>query len=477
MLKPDGSTQGSKTVYEGLMSVIDTKPISQAIAFNDVQQYLDTTAFADYMILHWYAGMQDWPHSNWYMTGRNPDGQLRFFAWDGEESWTGDGAEIHFGGGQPSPITDLFQALIQNPEFKIEFADRLFKHTQPTGALGDQAAQTRWQTVNQAIENAIKAEIARWGLIRHERAEPEWWLQEPDGLISQIAAATNRWADQRESDERITYDHWQQARVRVAQEMAGNGDRLIRLARQAGYYPPLDPPQINPNDKPEAGHRNITLTANSDGLIYYTLDGRDPRQAITGKIAPSGKKYTAPFIIAADVQIKARIYQAGQWSALAEWQLQPPLLTEQTNQTPVIISQIMYNPVEGSAYEYITLKNISDQPIDLSGAYFEGIRYQFPLQSYLADGATLTLARDPKAVTTRFPAMKIAGIYQGKLSNDGEQITLKGPGEQILFSVQYDDENGWPLSPDGKGDMLTYSPHLGEPNEPESWQATSPDNE
>ena len=95
----------------------------------------------------------------------------------------------------------------------------------------------------------------------------------------------------------------------------------------------------------------------------------------------------------------------------------------------------MYNPIGGSAYEFIRLKNIGDQTVDLSGAYFEGIQFQFPLQSYLGAGASFTLARNPKALLMRYPAMTIDGTYQGKLSNDGEKISLKGAGDQTLFSV------------------------------------------
>ncbi|MEM7033032.1 MAG: lamin tail domain-containing protein [Chloroflexota bacterium] len=475
MLKPDGSSQGDETSFLALQSLVESGTLSDPHAFAEVQRYLKTAEFADYMILHWYAGMRDWPHSNWYMSGRPSDGQIRYFAWDGEETWVGDGANIHFGGDHPSFINDLFQTLIQNPEFQLEFADRLYQHTQDQGALSDASSQARWQRVNLPIEKAIKAEIARWGLIRHERAEPEWWLQEPQNFIRQISNATNRWNSLKAGDEAVNYEHWVQARDRVAQEMQGNGDKLITLAREQGYYPSIDPPMIKLVSEPENPTRRITIIGNNIGPIYFTLDGSDPRETYTGKPSKSGQIFSEPLPLSQIIQIKARLLKDGEWSPLAVWPASD--FEKQYNQSPIIISQIMYNPIDGSDYEFITLKNTGDYPIDLSGAYFEGIRYQFPLHSSLSEGESTTLVRNLSAMKARYPAMSIAGVYQGNLSNDGEKIALKGSGGQILFSVTYDDENNWPLSPDGKGDLLAFSPESGSSDAIESWRAKPPPTE
>ncbi len=51
--------------------------------------------------------------------------------------------------------------------------------------------------------------------------------------------------------------------------------------------------------------------------IHYTLDGTDPRLA-GGAVAPTAATYTSPIALPADVTVRARVRNRGQWSALAE---------------------------------------------------------------------------------------------------------------------------------------------------------------
>ena len=104
----------------------------------------------------------------------------------------------------------LFNALMENPEYRTLFADRLYKQLFNDGALTDQASQERWLAINAEIESAIIAESARWGDAR---------LEDPISLAD-----------------------WREAREFVLDQMLGNADKLISLARDAGYYPDIDPP-------------------------------------------------------------------------------------------------------------------------------------------------------------------------------------------------------------------------------------------
>lgn len=137
------------------------------------------------------------------------------------------------------------------------------------------------------------------------------------------------------------------------------------------------------------------------------------------------------------------------------------------------ITELMYNPPGSDDYEFIELTNISDQPLDLSGASFEGIRFVFPFDSLpLAAGEELVLVRNQAAFAERYPEVVIAGDYDGQLSNDGEQIRLKDAFGHILVSLEYDDEYGWPLSADGQGDSLVLIKTEGNPNNPRHWRAS-----
>jgi hypothetical protein len=84
----------------------------------------------------------------------------------------------------------------------------------------------------------------------------------------------------------------------------------------------------------------------------------------------------------------------------------------------------------------------------------------------------VVLVRDPAFFARRYPDVPVAGVYRGKLSNKGETITIKDIDGNIVASVAYDDEDGWPLSPDGRGDSLVLVNPTGDPNDPLNWRAS-----
>jgi hypothetical protein len=49
---------------------------------------------------------------------------------------------------------------------------------------------------------------------------------------------------------------------------------------------------------------------------------------------------------------------------------------------------------------------------------------------------------------------------------------LKDLDGELLISVTYDDDNGWPLSPDGRGDSLVLHNPAGDPDDPKNWRAS-----
>ncbi len=137
------------------------------------------------------------------------------------------------------------------------------------------------------------------------------------------------------------------------------------------------------------------------------------------------------------------------------------------------ITEIMYNPNGGDDYEFIELKNTSNQTINLAGASFEGVNFSFPLNTPLiAPGQLLVLVRNEAAFARRYPGVEIAGVYTGQLSNEGETITLRGFDGSMLAQVAYDDDRGWPLTPDGRGDSLILVAADGSPDNPLNWRAS-----
>jgi hypothetical protein len=138
------------------------------------------------------------------------------------------------------------------------------------------------------------------------------------------------------------------------------------------------------------------------------------------------------------------------------------------------ISEIMYNPPDQDDYEFIELQNFGDQGLDLAGMSFEGIRYTFPEDTApLAAGEMTVLVRNAAAFARKYPDVSIGGVYTGQLSNKGEEIKLKDRAGNTIITVAYDDEAGWPISPDGRGDSLVFVDTNGDPADPGSWHAST----
>ena len=126
------------------------------------------------------------------------------------------------------------------------------------------------------------------------------------------------------------------------------------------------------------------------------------------------------------------------------------------------VSEVMYNPVAGSDYEFIELHNSStSQTLDLGGAAFTaGVNYNFPAGTTLAPDGYLLVIPTTNAAAFRAQYglgtnVPVIGAYSGKLDNAGETVTLKtAPGGTEISSFTYHDGRHWPLAADGGGHSL-----------------------
>jgi hypothetical protein len=134
----------------------------------------------------------------------------------------------------------------------------------------------------------------------------------------------------------------------------------------------------------------------------------------------------------------------------------------------------MYNPPGQEEYEFIELKNMGQHPFNLAGLFFEGIDFTFPAQpTFLEPGEVIVLVSNPEAFAEKYPDVPIFDRYNGQLSNKGDTLALKDHHGKTILSITYDDENGWPLSPDGRGDSLVLADFGGDPSHPKSWRASA----
>jgi len=432
-----GPVSGSGDRFRMLHTLASAGDLEDAEKYAEISQYIDTAQFIDYVILNFYSGNEDWGLTNWYAGIQNPDGTAKYFAWDGELSWI-DGAWLYSSppGGPIIKTEELFKSLMNNPDFRMEFADRIYEHLYQDGALTDANSQARWIQINEPINLAIIGESARWGDVRYEPP--------------------------------ISRNDWIKAYEDVLTQMDGNVEKWIALTREAGYYPPIDPPVFNQHSGPVTRDFGLTMAA-PEGTIYYTTDGSDPRVPVTGIVASTASIYQSTVVLTTTTHVKARVLAGDVWSALHE----ATFSIREPHDSRLRITEIMYNPAGGDDYEFIELKNFGATEIDLSNMAFEGITFSFPSGTILPAGEFSVLVRDPTAFAERYPDVPISGTYQAQLSNKGETIALRDRQGDVLISVSYDDENGWPVSSDGRGDSLVLINLDGDPHSPENWRASA----
>lgn len=248
--------------------------------YAEIQEYVDVENAADYFLLHFYADAEDWPHHNGYAAA-NPvsgDGRFRFFVWDQEIALDKFSWNPYF---KASGAGSVFQKLKQNNTFKSMFADRVQKNLFNNGALSLVQSRARYLSVANQIDKAIVAESARWGdtqastpygnsvqqpnprtNVDHDNYPPaphapdiyftreDSWLVERDNIL----------------DHYLPTLHDPSSRFAIVNEL-----------RSAGLFPNVDAPTVAPFGGHLKNGAPIQLTV-PEGIIYYTLDGTDPRQ-------------------------------------------------------------------------------------------------------------------------------------------------------------------------------------------------------
>ena len=146
------------------------------------------------------------------------------------------------------------------------------------------------------------------------------------------------------------------------------------------------------------------------------------------------------------------------WSAPVEFVAGEPDLAGL--RAGLAFNEIMYNPlgqagVSAGEFEFLELKNIGESTLDLSGLFFSsGISFIFPEGSLLSSCELFLLGRNRAALQSRYPGLVVNGIFEGKLANEGETITLSAGIGAPVISVAYDDAAPWPEQADGQGFSL-----------------------
>ena len=454
------------------------------------ERLIDEENLIDYMLVGIWCGATDNPvvggtDNNWTsIRSRKGDFGFRFFVHDFELSmFDVDGDFI---GPTPTenPLADrtpeqinpwhFWMAMRMNAEFRMKVADRVQRHFFNNGPLTAEACIARWNARMQEMDRAIVAESARWG---DGVSGGGGWGPLGDARKPIInpppRPGPGGGGGENPGHRAYTRLDWiEGATMKRDNYVALRSGKMLEHLKSGDLYPATPAPVITPaGGSLPAGGTVDAANPNGTGVILYTLNGPDPR-LVGGGVSPEALTWIAPIAPARKTTVRARVKDGNAWSALVELEFLPGV-----DFGALKLTEIHYNPaVEGAETsddgEFIEIKNTGPAALDLSGCTFTtGISFTFPAGTAIAPGGFFVLARNAAVFEQKHPGRSPDGIFTGKLGDDGESIVLTTFGGSRVFAIEYDDEDPWPLAPDGFGASLVYDGN-GDPDDGRNWRAS-----
>ncbi|MBN2474798.1 MAG: lamin tail domain-containing protein [Pirellulales bacterium] len=424
------------------------------------ERLLDVENLIDYMLVTFYVSDNDGPGSHftrprpnnyWAAINREePDG-FKFFAHDMEHSYglgTGNTNNMvtpllsaESGTVQNFNAHWLHQELTANAEYRQQFADRVYECFYNGGIMSAAATTSRVEHRAEQIDVAIIAESARWG---DTRTEPP-----------------------------MNRNHWVANVNTVRSWLVNRNAIVVNQLKSVGWYPDTPTPALSHYGGEVAAGFEFSMSS-SVGTIYYALDGSDPR-AIGDGVATGASTWDGnPITLNETTLVKARVLHGGQWSPLAKAEF---LIGHWASAETLAVTELNYAPYaptpeevdagfsDGQEFEFIELANVSDLTIDLTqAALIAGIDFTFtdaaaaqtPGALKLDPGERVVVVRNAQAFAMRYGTgeIPIAGQYDGKLKNEGEEIALVDRFGGTIVRFAYDNSGNWPGRAEGGGSSL-----------------------
>jgi hypothetical protein len=210
--------------------------------YQALQQYMDVTNYADYLLVNFYVGNDwDWKsYQNWLAAGKRQGGAgYKFFCWDNDVILrTGLNANVVNLGGPGN----MWNSIKQHEDFRMLLTDRAQKYFFNNGMLTRDRVLAQLDELASRIETTIIPECARWGI--PQSYTPTTWQQALD------------WVKTAMVDQRT--------------------EVVIQQMRDAGLFPRIDAPTFSRPSGYISPGEPLSMTA-ATGKIYFTLDRSDPR--------------------------------------------------------------------------------------------------------------------------------------------------------------------------------------------------------
>jgi hypothetical protein len=250
---------GDMVAFKEFINYAIANSLSDPVHYKEVVRQLDLVHFIDYIIVQCWGGNWDWPQNNWTASAeRSPNRKWRFYVWDAEGGMSravDDSRNNRFtemlltDKANRSHLSRLFKALYANMDFRMLFADRLQRHFLEADSV-----------MRPQFLNALFAELA----------------DEVKGVIPDISTFIP-----------TTF-------------IPGRQSVFFSECTSRGLFT-FEGPQICLNGSPinrlDEGLTGDLLSFQNapgqSGMIYFTLDGSDPRVSI-------GERPTVTILVAED---------------------------------------------------------------------------------------------------------------------------------------------------------------------------------
>lgn len=268
----------------------------------------------------------------------------------------------------------------------------------------------------------------------------------------------------------------------VNQSLSGSSDCFIevRLTGEKGTQGP-----DSPGSDPAIAHAPVTSKYEIDSLWESVeLTSFASHTTIPGSVIQAGRTYRLRH------RMQDRTGRWSHWSAPLQFVAGPA--PPQAITSDLRITELMVNPadppqdaLDNDEFEFIELKNIGDQRLDLSHVSLtDGVGFAFGegRVTLLNPGQFVLVVRNEQAFLARYGsdlAALVAGEYTGRLSNGGEKVRLEDFWSGLIAEFSYDNGPDWPEAADGAGHslvpvasaLLEYNP--GVLNDPGKWRASA----
>ena len=449
-------------------------------AFAALDERVDLTNYIDYLMSNWYGGNTDWPRNNWMASVHarlsadfadvNPNGKVKFHAWDAETViyWEGAAEAVNDGNydrvesGSSSYVDAAFihKAALAHPDYRMLVADRAQQHLlTPGGAL--------W------VEPGFDTLGTPYDVTRPDRNVPASLYER---LAAELAPAVvmeyARWGNYFDSPGEFTPQTWDLERRRIMDDYFPIRSRVLMeqlIAATPRLYPEVAPPTLALPSGSYAFGVELVIDQAEGSQVYYTLDGTDPRMSL-GSISPDALTAGASYRLPRGVhRLVARAFDGTNWAA-------------KITRTYIVGYGITINELQasnestitdpsGEYDDWIELKNLTAERLYLGGFYLtddptEPQQFRIPEGVFIEPKGRLLFwadnDEDQGSLHTNF-----------KLSSGGEYVGLFAPDalpgdviDEVTFPA-LDDDAAYARIPDGRGPhVIVTAPTPGGVNGP-----------